>query len=442
MNFQKTLLAAALAIASIGAQAATESVLKADVVKYTNAEGTAELYQIKELVGTSTGVVQVGWYEKTTDGKLVAYTKDTSGFTTLISAGQVQVNETPSSTVVNPGAEAGPKFTDNTEQNDYWSFTNSSNSTTTVTEGSFTLEGQLVNTTLHGNDGVAPEDILGYTGVTLSGSIKTTSSLVKKDIQIGNLTEVATGSNTGGLSDYDFKLTQNNAQGTLATIKATAEGNTSVAAVIGNGLAVLDVTSGALVDLEKGQVISTRTEGSLNKQPATELTAYNDAKDARVVEFGGKYYEVKGTDLVAYEGATSDKSLTKVGKGTADQITGGLNVTSTNTGLVSNQNVHYGESVTKQVNAGQLTISSTNPEVANSTSGNQFAITSDAPTTTSSKDVKTGIIATDKDGNKTYGLQATNVVDNKVTAQTTLTAEGITPLVISNSLVKMVKRLQ
>lgn len=335
MNFQKTLLAAALAIASIGAQAATESVLKADVVKYTNAEGTAELYQIKELVGTSTGVVQVGWYEKTTDGKLVAYTKDTSGFTTLISAGQVQVNETPSSTVVNPGAEAGPKFTDNTEQNDYWSFTNSSNSTTTVTEGSFTLEGQLVNTTLHGNDGVAPEDILGYTGVTLPGSIKTTSSLVKKDIQIGNLTEVATGSNTGGLSDYDFKLTQNNAQGTLATIKATAEGNTSVAAVTGNGLAVLDVTSGALVDLEKGQVISTRTEGSLNKQPATELTAYNDAKDARVVEFGGKYYEVKGTDLVAYEGDTSDKSLTKVGKGTADQITGGLNVTSTNTGLVS-----------------------------------------------------------------------------------------------------------
>lgn len=284
----------------------------------------------------------------------------------------------------------------------------------------------MVNTTLHGNDGVAPEDILGYTGVTLPGSIKTTSSLVKKDIQIGNLTEVATGSNTGGLSDYDFKLTQNNAQGTLATIKATAEGNTSVAAVTGNGLAVLDVTSGALVDLEKGQVISTRTEGSLNKQPATELTAYNDAKDARVVEFGGKYYEVKGTDLVAYEGDTSDKSLTKVGKGTADQITGGLNVTSTNTGLVSNQNVHYGESVTKQANAGQLTISSTNPEVANSTSGNQFAITSDAPTTTSSKDVKTGIIATDKDGNKTYGLQATNVVDNKVTAQTTLTAEGIT----------------
>ena len=37
----------------------------------------------------------------------------------------------------------------------------------------------------------------------------------------------------------------------------------------------------------------------------------------------------------------------------------------------------------------------------------------------------TGIIATDAEGNKTYGLQATNVVDNVTTAQTTVTAEKV-----------------
>src|SRR5690606_30362631 len=65
------------------------------------------------------------------------------------------------------------------------------------------------------------------------------------------------------------------------------------------------------------------------------------------------------------------------------------------------------------------------PLVANDTSGNKYTVTSNAPVSTSTKDVKTGIIAVDEAGNKTYGLQATNTTDGKVTAQTTVTAAGI-----------------
>ena len=419
MKFKKTLLAAALMITGFSVQAA--NVVEADVIKYANSQGKELLY-VKQVDGPTQGVIQVGWYERQADNTLKSVEYDTSGYTKLISSGQVQVLEKPSTST--PGQTTGGlSFKGNVDQNNYWSYGGETTTTTTVTEGTFTLEGQLVNTTLDGKT-TPPEDKLGYTGVTTPGKVESTKTSTKKDVQVGNIT--IENRNTSGLANYDFKLDGKNVQGTLATIKTEANSNTAVSGLTGNGLAVLDVPKDSTVDLEKGTVTTTSIVGNVTTKAPVVLTAY-DAKDGkRIVEFNGKYYVATDNNLNAYTGDTSAANLTKIGLGTADEKSGGDVKLSVNTGLVSNKNVTYGESVTTKANAGEIAISSTNPVVANSTSGNRYAIQADTPVTVTSKDVVTGIIAVDeKNGSKTYGLQATNVVDNKVTAQTTVTAEGI-----------------
>ncbi|UNW06300.1 MULTISPECIES: YadA C-terminal domain-containing protein [unclassified Acinetobacter] len=415
MKFQKTLLAAALAAVSFGALAAVN---QADVVKYANAEGDV-LVKVEDA-NDSNGVVQNGWY-KLEGNKLTAFTGETKDYTIVVSAGQVQITEsTPSTT--GGTTTGGLSFDGNVDQNNYWSFGGSTTTTTTTTAGTYTLEGQLVNTDWHGNNGLVDEKIT-FTGETSPATTATDVVSVKKDVQIGNITEEDR--DTAGKAKYDFTLAGKNVQGTLATIKTEADANTAVAGVTGNGLAVLDVAKGGVVDLEKGTVTTTSVTGTTTTAPTAVLNAYDDKDGNRVVEFNGKYFKATDNTLTAYTGDTSDANLTKVGKGTADETTGGDRTTTVNTGLVSNLNVTYGESVSKAPNAGEIKISSTDPLVANDTSGNKYTVTSNAPVSTSTKDVKTGIIAVDEAGNKTYGLQATNTTDGKVTAQTTVTAAGI-----------------
>lgn len=415
MKFQKTLLAAALAAVSFGALAAVN---QADVVKYANAEGDV-LVKVEDA-NDSNGVVQNGWY-KLEGNKLTAFTGETKDYTIVVSAGQVQITEsTPSTT--GGTTTGGLSFDGNVDQNNYWSFGGSTTTTTTTTAGTYTLEGQLVNTDWHGNNGLVDEKIT-FTGETSPATTATDVVSVKKDVQIGNITEEDR--DTAGKAKYDFTLAGKNVQGTLATIKTEADANTAVAGVTGNGLAVLDVAKGGVVDLEKGTVTTTSVTGTTTTAPTAVLNAYDDKDGNRVVEFNGKYFKATDNTLTAYTGDTTDANLTKVGKGTADETTGGDRTTTVNTGLVSNLNVTYGESVSKAPNAGEIKISSTDPLVANDTSGNKYTVTSNAPVSTSTKDVKTGIIAVDEAGNKTYGLQATNTTDGKVTAQTTVTAAGI-----------------
>ena len=429
MKFQKTLLSAALAVASFTVAAApVQQSGLANIWKYSNSE-KAELIKLKTISGNQTQFTD-GWYEikRTTDkagnpvDNLVAYKGNTAGFTTLVSGGQLNITVESDSDTVTGG---GSNFAGNVNQNNYWSYGNTK-TTTTTDEVTYTNVGQLVNYDENGRV-TSEEDQIKFVGTQVSTPVTNTSN-VKKDVQIGNLTEE--NRNTSGLAKYDFELSKEksaqNIQGTLATIKEDANKNTSVAAVTGNGLAVLDVPKGAVVDLEKGTVTSTITKPSGAAAPRAELLAYDTKDGKRVVEYGGKYFTLDAANktLTAYE--VKDKSqLTLIGAGTADETKGGLNVTSVNTGLVSNKNVHYGESVTSFESAGSVQIGSTDPKVANSTSGTDYNITTGAKPSVTSKDVVTGIIAEDAKGNKTYGLQATNVVDNKVTGQTTVTADGI-----------------
>ncbi|MDM1323892.1 YadA-like family protein [Acinetobacter pseudolwoffii] len=281
------------------------------------------------------------------------------------------------------------------------------------------MTGQLVNTELTGRDGIDPEEEIA--AAYPLEQLEPTGSLVKKDIEIGNLTKESLDST----SNRDFTIAGDNVYGTVATAAAsttTTVTSTSVTGLTGNGLTVVDAPVGSIVDLEKGTVTTVKLSDDAVTTRA-ELQAFATEDGARVFEIQNKYYQVEGNKLVDFKGDVDE--LTLVGAGVSDTTTGGSVDTLVNTGFVSSQNVTYGESKTSVVNGTSINVASTNPNVANPESGDVYQVTAAGQTTSSSKDVKTGIIAVDQAGNKTYGLQATNTTDGKVTAQTTVTAAGI-----------------
>lgn len=435
MKFQKTLLAAALAVACFSAQAAVvEKKGLVDAFKYQNADKQG-LIKVNVISGEQS-LIKSGWYTEVVNPdtglkELKAYEGETSGFTTLVSGGQLAITtkeSTKTQTETTIGLIPGQTAT-NVDQNNYWVFDDAkTETTTTITtdESSYEVSGQFVNYDENGRI-TTEESTVDYFQVLAPQETKVTdtkASTVKKDVQIGNLTEEETTAFAKNAFVLDRSATHANTQGLVATIKTSEQVNTAVAGVTGNGLAVLDVPVGALVNLEKGTVSSTQTTGPLTRSPRTELYAYDTVDGQRVVSYGSDYYtlDAKKEILTTFTGDLS--TLKQVGAGTAEETSGGTVIKSVNTGLVSNKNVTYGESVTTTTQEGSVFVASTDASLANSTSGTRYAINPSAETVTS-KDVVTGIIATDAEGNKTYGLQATNVVDNVTTAQTTVTAEKV-----------------
>ncbi len=411
MKFQKSLIAAALAVVGFGAQAATVTESgEANVHKYSNGEDV--LYKIKVTNDEGT-VFADGWYKQAANGELSKFEGDVAGFSTLISGGQL---ETTISYDDQDPIVAGGDLSDEA-RNYYYAYNNSV--TIPGSTVGFEMTGQLVNTELTGRDGIDPEEEIA--AAYPLEQLEPTGSLVKKDIEIGNLTKESLDST----SNRDFTIAGDNVYGTVATAAAsttTTVTSTSVTGLTGNGLTVVDAPVGSIVDLEKGTVTTVKLSDDAVTTRA-ELQAFATEDGARVFEIQNKYYQVEGNKLVDFKGDVDE--LTLVGAGVADTTTGGSVDTLVNTGFVSSQNVTYGESKTSVVNGTSINVASTNPNVANPESGDVYQVTAAGQTTSSSKDVKTGIIAVDQAGNKTYGLQATNTTDGKVTAQTTVTAAGI-----------------
>lgn len=428
MKFQKTLLAAALAVVGFGTQAADQLTKTglANAYKYQNADNE-EVLKVTVIGGDQT-LITNGWYTVSANGELVNYEDDTSAFTTLVSGGQLNINTFESSIVVEETATGSATGTGtNVEQNNYWSYEDASSTTTTTTttdNSSYVINGQLVN---YDENGLLTneEASVGYAGVldaSVKEEVEVVAATVKKDVQIGNLTEEQTTAN----AQYNFQLDNSttNVQGLVATIQTSEQATTSVAGVTGNGLAVLDVPVGAVVNLEKGTVTSTQIIGADTVSPRSELLAYDSVDGKRVVSYGGSYYTLDATQKTLTSYAGDVDTLKLVGAGTAEITSGSTVVDSVNTGLVSSENVTYGEKVVTTTNEGLVQVGSTNADVANNTSGTDYIVNPSEQKVTS-KDVVTGIIKTDAEGNKTYGLEATNIENNVITAQTTVTAEGI-----------------
>lgn len=338
MKLQKTLLAAALAVVGFGVQAAeTKSELSglANVYKYaidSKDLNSDAIFKLSSVSGDQ-ATFKDGWYQEVVaDGKkqLVEYKGDTAAYKDLVSGGQLEIKTKAVTSVTEQTDKVpGVEDTSNIAQNNYWVHSNSSATTTTTTtseNGEYEVIGKLVNYDENGR-ATAEETSVQFDGklpgFTDAKVVKTEASL-KKDVQIGNLTKEDTQSN----ANYDFKLNKTNdyVEGLVATIKTAEQKNTAVAAVTGNGLAVLDVPAGAIVDLEKGTVTSTKYEGEQKTSARTELVAY-DAKDgSRVVSYGSAYYTLDADkkSLTTYTGDV--KSLSLVGAGTAEETTGGKSI--------------------------------------------------------------------------------------------------------------------
>lgn len=126
MKFQKTLLAAALAVACFSAQAAVvEKKGLVDAFKYQNADKQG-LIKVNVISGEQS-LIKSGWYTEVVNPdtglkELKAYEGETSGFTTLVSGGQLAITtkeSTKTQTETTIGLIPGQTAT-NVDQNNYW----------------------------------------------------------------------------------------------------------------------------------------------------------------------------------------------------------------------------------------------------------------------------------------------------------------------------------
>ena len=163
---------------------------------------------------------------------------------------------------------------------------------------------------------------------------------------------------------------------------------------------------------------------STGNQELKAYSSHEDGKTLDVLKFDGKYYSVGANNqLTEYTGKTD--TLVDLGAGVATGLKDGTTETSTTQAFVGSQQTVYGEEKTSYNNTNTVTVGSADPgQILEA--GQEYNFSGEAVNkTSSSKNVATGIIATDDKGNNTYGLQATNTVNGKVTAQTTVTAEGV-----------------
>ena len=239
-----------------------------------------------------------------------------------------------------------------------------------------------------------------------------------------------TGSYTNGINGQDPYLDPaKNIYG------VSARDNNNVTMLTGNGIALADLsnkgtlqTDGSVASsvLVKAKASGVQKTREYNVGGKRVLEIYNNDAGR---ELASKYYEItaNGTDLVEWTGSTPVAG-NHIKTGTAEYTSGTYNASKVHN-TVTNKNVTYSESVAtlqqEQVKAG-ITTSSANTTDVNKT----FSAT---PTTETSQSVSTGVIGTNEDKSNKYGLEVNKTVDGKVVASTTVTSAGISTTGVINA---------
>ncbi|WP_228257098.1 YadA-like family protein [Acinetobacter piscicola] len=361
---------------------------EADTYKYANAAGN-EILKV-EIRNGDKEIIQSGYYTVGANKELKVFTGDTSAYTKLISGGQVKAQYDADDVSDNKQINT---------QNDYWAH---NSATTTGLE--FKLDGQLVDSA--GN----VVDNIDYFNVDK------TVALASKSVEVGNI-----GSLVQVQADRNYTLSKSseNAQGVIANDKS------AVTALTGNGLALVNNSNGAVIDLTKGTATTTNVSGS-SKVSSQELKAYTTSNGGKVFQVGSDYYAVNGTQLTKFTGDVA--SLTQYAAGMADNFSAGNTNKVVTTAFVGTQKTTYGESVSSQANAGTVQIGSTDPKLAQD-KGISFNLGAPGAITETAQSVSTGIIGTNEDKSNKYGTEVSKTVtaDGKTTTEkTTITAGGIT----------------
>ena len=281
--------------------------------------------------------------------------------------------------------------------------------------------------------------------VQFSGNV--TSEIEGDEQPIDGLLQEADSSIVGNgkfqnLSVGAFDGSNGNNLGLVSTeVLVAANGTTTVAetALNAHGLTLIKVNPENLngdvsINYETGTLTSQQIVGG-TAVDTTPLKAYGTiseagVRDAQIIEFNGKYYSVSADKKLTETTADSIENLTLVGAGAASGLFGGVTNQINSTAFVGATKTVYGESVQSFDNAGQILVggSDTNASAGVIPAGTDFQVGTNGPTTTKSQSVETGIIATDSEGGNVYGLEvkkSTTDANGTTDAKTTITADGI-----------------
>ncbi|WP_180075196.1 YadA C-terminal domain-containing protein [Acinetobacter sp. YH12254] len=414
MKFQKTLLAAALTLASFTMANAAEPKKGEQVVdQYAfTAEGTTEptyVYAIgnkvytRDLIEGSTTDYKFNELENETVATIKA-----DGYT-FVRGGLVGTE-----TVVGGPEESEPVEVP-ADTAHTWNYSLSSN--TTVVGDEVQFSGNV--TSEIAGDEQAVDGLLEEADTTIVGNGKF------QNLSVGAF-DGSNGNNLGVLS---------------SEVLVAANGTTTVAetALNAHGLTLIKVNPENLngnvsINYETGTLTSQQITGG-TAVDTTPLKAYGTiseagVRDAQVIEFNGKYYTVAADKTLTETTVDSIENLTLVGAGAASGLFGGVTNQINSTAFVGATKTVYGESVQSFDNAGQILVGGSDTEASAGVipAGTDFQVGTNGPTTTKSQSVETGIIATDSEGGNIYGLEvkkSTTDVNGTTSAKTTITADYV-----------------
>lgn len=276
--------------------------------------------------------------------------------------------------------------------------------------------------------------LYGYQGSTINQAGGVNGTIVNPD---GSIEHVSGKFGENKLTSTDIRYVQS---GILANTGngpdldpskniygTSARDNNNITIMTGNGIALGDLAGGKLQT--DGSVISEKltSEKFSGTQKTRQYTVggktvvevYNDDKGR---ELESQYYEVAadGKTLSEWKGkAPTSGTHIKTGTGQFDQ---GTFTTSKTHNTVTNKNVTYSESVSvadKTVVKGSVT---TPDNKTNDVSGN---FGSDKATVKTEQSVSTGVIGKNEDGSNKYGTEVKKTDSTGKKEHTTITAGGI-----------------
>ena len=216
----------------------------------------------------------------------------------------------------------------------------------------------------------------------------------------------------------------------------SARDNNNVTMMTGNGVALADLSNGGKLQTDGSVITNDKLINTVAS--GTQKTREYDVGGKRILEIynndkgrelESKYYEItaNGTDLAEWKGVTPTAG-THVKTGTANYNEGTYEVAKTHN-TVTNKNVTYSESISTidktVVNAGITTPGGNTTDIKS-----EFG--AGAATVKTEQAVSTGVIGTNEDKSNKYGLEVSKT-DANGTEKTTITSGGISTTGVINA---------
>ena len=416
MKFQKTLLAAALALTSFTMVHAAETVKGEQIVNQFEfiAEGATEpsyYYVIGEKVYTRDLI----------DGSTTDYKFNevaglaASGLTVDAGYTFVRGGLVGTETVVG-GTQPVDEYETLAGDSHVWDY-------------SLTTEQRIIGDEVQFLGNVTselPNDEQPVDGLLSEANSSTVLSGKFQNLEVGAF-QGSNGNNLGVVSSE--AVVDKNGATTLAATALNAHGltliNTNPTNLIGDVSINYETGTVTAQQVVNGTVVDT-----------TPLKAYgaiseDGVRSAQVIEFNGKFYTVAADKTLTETTSAAIADLTLVGAGAASGLFDGVTTESSVTAFVGATKSVYGESVKTYDNAGQILVGGSDTQSSQGVipGGTEFEVGTTGPTTSKSQSVETGIIGTDKDGGNVYGLEVkkstTDAEGTTTSSKTTITADYV-----------------